>query len=341
MKFAIGYQLSEPDEDSFVEIVREFRAHVAEVYFPWVGQASGRSPIGVRDGRVDFGAQQRLETDLAALREMGVGLDLLLNANCYGAESMSRRLENEVCSIIERIGEVAGGPDVVTTTSPAVAHIVRKHFGGLHVRASVNMRLGTAAALSYLADTFDSFYVQRDYNRDMGRLGELKAWADANGKRLLMLANSGCLRFCSHQTFHDNMVAHEDRISRTLNMEGYTPYVCWNLLKDRANWPLILQGTWVRPEDLHHYEGLFEVVKLATRMHQRPQAVIRAYAGRKWRGSLLDLLEPGYSRALAPYIIDNARFPADWFEHSIDCGARHTRCERCASVLEQVLVRLG
>jgi collagenase-like PrtC family protease len=301
---------------------------------------SGRSPLTSRSGATDWSGQQRLEADLSALREMGVRLDLLLNANCYGPKAISRQLENQVRSIIEHLGELVGGPDAVTTTSPAIAQLLKKHYPPLHVRASVNMRLGTTMAMSQVAELFDGYYVQRDFNRDLRRIAELKAWADAAGKKLFMLANSGCLRFCAGQTFHDNLVAHEAEVSEMHNIEGYTPYVCWNLLKDRRNWPVILQGTWVRPEDLHNYEGLFEVVKLATRMHQRPQAVIRAYTQGRWRGNLLDLLEPGYSPALAPYVIDNSRFPADWFQRSSNCAANCHACDYCRGVLEQVLVNL-
>ena len=45
MKFAVGYQLSDEDEEPLVEIVREFWDSVCEVYFPWLDMPSGRSPM--------------------------------------------------------------------------------------------------------------------------------------------------------------------------------------------------------------------------------------------------------------------------------------------------------
>jgi len=167
----------------------------------------------------------------------------------------------------------------------------------------------------------------------------VKAWCQSNGKGLLMLANSGCLRFCPGQTFHDNMVAHDAEIDETVNIEGWTPHVCWNVYQDRARWPAILQATWVRPEDLHHYEGLVDVVKLATRMHSHPRMVLHAYANRQHEGNLLDLFEPGFGPIFAPYIIDNRRFPGDWFEHISTCDGRCDRCQYCQRVFERVLVR--
>ena len=119
------------------------------------------------------------------------------------------------------------------------------------------------------------------------------------------------------------------------------PYACWNLLRDRRNWPHVLRATWIRPEDLHHYDHLFGIVKLATRLHERPHAVIRAYANRRFRGNLLDLLEPGYSPAFAPYAIDSDRLPTDWFAHTSSCSRRCHDCSYCRDVLEAALVDLG
>jgi len=339
MKFAIGYQLPEPGEEPLVDIAREFLPHLAEVYFPWGDLPSGRAPLTSRRGYTDWSAQGRLESDLRAFREMGLRLDVLFNANCYGAYAVSRHLENQVISVMERLEAVAGGADVVTTTSLAVARTVKRNFPDVQVRASVNMRIGTIEAMEYVSGLFDAFHVRREHNRDLARLRELKAWSDAHGKRLYLLANSGCLADCPGQTFHDNLVAHEREIDETVNIPDWTPHVCWNWYADRAHWATILQGTWIRPEDLGAYEGLFDVVKLATRMHARPRAVISAYAARRWRGNLLELLEPGFAPAFAPYILDNERFPPEWFRRVSTCGRRCHRCAYCREVLDQVLVR--
>lgn len=341
MKFAIGYQLAGPDEESFVDLLAPWREHLAEVYFAWPGHASGRSPVGTEGGAVDPRAFGRFEDDLARLRAMGLRLDLLFNANCYGGDGMSTALERETVSVLTRLADTVGGADVVTTTSPAIAWIVKRHFPAVETRASVNMRIGTVEGMRLVAHVFDSYHVQRDVNRDLVRLRDLRAWADANGKRLFLLANSGCLRNCSGQTFHDNLVAHEAEVSANENLAGFMPYVCWNLLRDRTQWPAVLQATWIRPEDLHHYEEQFPVVKLATRLHERPHAVIGAYVRRRWRGSVLDLLEPGYSPAFAPWVVDNTRFPEDWFERTSTCDRQCHHCGYCAEVLDRTLVRLG
>ncbi|MBI4976459.1 MAG: hypothetical protein HZC28_03195 [Spirochaetes bacterium] len=341
MQFSVGYQLPSDEGESFVDIITDYREHIGEVFFPWLNFATGRSSVAERHGEVDWHAQQDLEADLIAIKSMGVKLDLLINGNCYGRHSYSVYLENQIRSTIEYLSERTGGVDIVTTASPAVAFILKKHFPAVEVRASVNMRIGTVKGMQYMAKNFDSFHIQREYNRDPALIAELKTWADANGKKLVMLANSGCMNFCSGQVFHDNCVAHETEIVETLVMKDFKPHACWNYLaQDESHRVSVLQNSWVRPEDIVRYEELFDVVKLATRMHSRPRMVIAAYAEQKFHGNLLDLCEPGYGPAFAPYIIENDRIPKDWFDRVTTCDKQCHRCGYCGTVLEQALVKM-
>ena len=338
MRFAVGYQLAESGEEPFSRIVSDYREHISELYFPWLDEPSGRSPLATRRGYTDWTAQARMEEELRAVRAMGIRLDLLLNANCYGGEAVSRALAGRVCSIVAHLQESIGGVDIVTTASPFIAHVLKKQFPGIERRASVNMRIGEVKGMAYMADLFDSFYVRREYNRDFARIAELRAWADEHGKKLGMLVNSGCLNFCSGQTFHDNLVAHEARTAETCNLEGFLPHTCWRYLRDPAHRVCVLQNSWVRPEDMHHYEGLFDFYKLATRMHSLPGMVIDAYASGRYYGNLLDLCEPGFGPAFAPWVIDNASFPPDFFDRVTACDKRCHTCGYCKGVLEQVMV---
>ena len=337
MKFAVGFQLYEPPEEPFSNIIRTYKEHISEVFFAWQDTPSGRSAVATRHGFTDWSAQGRMEEELRAIKAMGVKLDLLFNGNCYGEYALSEKLANSVVSILEHLACAVGGVEIVTTASPAIAHTVKKHFPHIEVRASVNMRIGTVKGMEYLADLFDSFHVQREYNRDFNHLRMLKEWADTHGKKLILLANSGCFANCSGQTFHDNLVAHESEVCEISNLKDFMPYVCWKALKNKENWPMLLQNTWVRPEDIHHYEGLFDTIKLATRMHALPGMVIDAYVRRSFCGNTLDLFEPGFGKALAPYIIDNTAFPKEWFTRVSSCDKLCHRCGYCTEVLRQVL----
>ena len=138
IRFAFGYQVA--GDESTAEIVRDYRRSVAEVYFSWPGTPSARAFSGLRRGISDRAARKIMEEELRAIRKMGVKLDLLLNANCYGAGSVSRRLEYAIRQIIDRLRARAGGVDIVTAASPMAARTVKKYYPDIEVRASVNMR---------------------------------------------------------------------------------------------------------------------------------------------------------------------------------------------------------
>jgi hypothetical protein len=329
VRFSIGYQPL-PDGRAFAALVQSFRESVAEVYLAWPDEASGRSALTTA-------AQEQLAADLKALRGLGLKLNLLFNAACYGDQAMSPVLEQRVSAVLRAMDQVAGLPESVTTTSPAVAFVVKRAFPAVAVRASVNLRWSSIAAFRQMAQLFDSYCVCRDCNRDLNQIRKLKVWADANGKRLALLANSGCLRACAGQAFHDGLVAHEAGLAGTPVIAGFQPFTCLRHLADPANQQAILQATWIRPEDLHHYEGLVDQVKLATRLHPRPGQVLRAYAQGRFDGNLLDLFEPGLGPVLGGRILDNRRFPEDWFAHAVACAADGA-CDRCRHILAQVLV---
>lgn len=336
--FSVGYQLMDGGGDTFLDIVRDFRDRVAEVYFPWADMPSGRASLVSRRGYTSWEARETLERDLAGFRDLGIKLNLLFNASCYGEYAVSGYLQNQVCSVLDHLRDRVGGVEVVTTTSPAIAHVIKTRYPDTSVRASVNMRIGSREGMEYLAHLFDEFHVRREHNRDPDHLRDLRAWARERDKKLSILANSGCMYRCSGQTFHDNLVAHERAIDEVEKIPGWNPHLCWEYLKDRDHWSSILKNTWIRPEDLAHYAELFPVVKLATRMHARPRMVLRAYVEGWFRGNLLNLFEPGFGPRLAPYIIDNRRFPEDWFARTTRCGRDCAGCSYCDDVLKRVLV---
>ncbi len=90
------------------------------------------------------------------------------------------------------------------------------------------------------------------------------------------------------------------------------------------------------PEDLHYYDNIFPVVKLATRQHSHPRMVFDAYTSRRFNGNLLNLMEASFAPIFAPYYIDNSLFPDDWFINSSKCTTCNN-CKYCEKVLKQVM----
>ena len=78
-------------------------------------------------------------------------------------------------------------------------------------------------------------------------------------------------------------------------------------MKKEENRDWLLHGTsYIRPEDVYLYEGLVPAMKLATRVHENPTRILRAYIDRaKYVGNTADLLEPNHAGVIYPYILEN------------------------------------
>ena len=303
-KLSVGYQL--PDPYRLADIVAEYADCIGEVYFPWLGISTGR---GISLAYAED--QKAMEAELIEIKQLGIKLNLLWNANCYGGKAISVELEEEVCDTIKYLFKHIG-IDAVTTTSLFVAEIIKTHFPEIGIRASVNMEIASVSGMKYVKNYFDSFYIARALNRYPQKIKILKQWCEANNKKLFLLANSGCLRDCSAHSFHDNLVSHESELNKQRNRWNMFNGICWDYYSDENNHAsFVSDSTWLRPEDIDAYDGLVDGIKLATRVHRNPGIVIDAYAERKFNGNALSLCEPDFSGLCH---IDNKSFPTGWID---------------------------
>ena len=285
MKFSAGYQADE----AWIDALVARRDALCDVYFAFGSMPSGRKAIT---------SEERQLEDLGRIADAGIPLHILFNANCYGARAQARSFFAEIGETIERFA-ADGALTGVTTTSPLVAKFVKDNFPQLETRASVNMEIGTVEGMDYLADVFDGFYLKRELNRDLAAVRRIKEWCDAHGKRLYLLANSGCLNFCSSHVFHDNLVAHEAEIAREDNGYAYGG-TCWKWLAKPENRAMWMERTnWIAPEDVTKYEGLCTAMKLATRINEHPVRILESYATGSHLGDIMSLLEPNHSALFA------------------------------------------
>lgn len=304
MQFSVGYQLRR--DNGYLDSIIRNKDRITEVYFSFGDFANGRNKSTQQQEMTPWQAQAVQLEQLEYLCDAGLHFNLLFNATCYGEQSQSRAFFDSVGQCVEFVADhyILNG---ITTTSPLIARFVKDNFPLLDVRASVNMSIGTVEGMEYVADVFDSFYVKRELNRSLNAIAALKTWCDDKGKKLYLLANSGCLNHCSAHVFHDNLVSHEAQIARMDN--GYAfEGICRKYLAKPENVQAFFDNTnYIRPEDIHYYEGLVSAVKLATRVNQNPERILRAYVEQeRYLGSTLDLLEPSHTALLYPRLLENA-----------------------------------
>lgn len=334
---AVGHFLNAP----FVEACSKHLGRIREVFFAWPGVLSCRpAPDFTPEVRA------RMMADLHWARDNGIELDTLFNANCYGDSAISPELASFVSGVLKEMDAEGLMPDTVTTTSPFIATVLRRDFPRVKIRWSVNIRVHGSTGFENVAHLFDSFYASREHHRDLAWLKTMHDWAKAHGKVMGMQANSGCLRQCPYQQFHDNLHGHGDgrrpKDIATAKEYGFTFFHCKDVYS-RGNEEDFLRSTWIRPEDLPLYEEHADIVKLATRRHPCPVEVLDAYATYSYSGDLARLMDPAH--VFRNGCFDNALIgenEALWREVR-DCenanNCRH--CGKCADLMERTLVRKG
>lgn len=251
---------------------------------------------------------------------------MLINGGCYGAAAVSPEFRERLLGLLRQLSSADLLPDSVTTTSPFVAKTVRKEFTGVKIRASVTMNVREIQSMRYLSGMFDGFYASLSVQRDIAKVKEMSKWCSANGKELMVLANTSCLGNCPFQQFHSNLVAHgvppgEDP-SDAIPCRGI--YAGGNVIE-------LLKANWIRPEDIYRYEGLVGMVKLSTRFHSDPEKVASAYCSGSWDGNLVEILDPEYEE-FSKGFLDNKSIPVDFFDRTSSCGRRCDTCGYCEKV---------
>lgn len=338
MRYMIGYQRT--GDDRLKSTILRYRESVSEVYFSWGGLPSGRGTQEKAGGLYPYDAQGEMLCELEEYSRAGIGLNLLLNGNCYGRMSQARVFFEKIGDTIEFLG--GHFPlHSVTTTSPLIAKFIRQNFSGLETRASVNMEIGTIQGMDYLSDVFDGYYVKRELNRNVRELRKVRLWCEANGKKLYGLANSGCLNFCSAHVFHDNLVAHENEIREMDNAYEFRGMCHEYLRKGEKRRHYLRDTNFIRPEDVSLYETYFDALKLATRVNRNPSMVVEAYLTGHYTGNLPDLLEPDHAEAFYPEVVENSHLPSDFGRRTLECDHDCEACHYCEEALSKARVRLG
>ena len=335
-KFAVGHYLTEKPDDpaSFAELVKRFAPRLREVYFPWPGLSNARAKV--YDKPDD---EERIVADLKYCREHGMKLDILANATCYGEKSFTKEQRLQITGIIDHLDTIGLRPEIITTTSPYIAKVFKVNFPDIEIRASVNMRLRNTLALEYLAPLYDSYYICRDVQRDLPTFRTMAAWCRDHGKKLCMLANSGCVRNCPWQVFHETLLSHGFSFTFAEMEAQNIDLVCNKIFSRKKMLAEFLRCTWIRPEDVHVFEPELETIKLSTREAKFPLEIVEAYVNGSYDGNLLRLMDPNHSIGFRPNRIDNKSFPTDWVTSGIaaKCAENCTHCGKCEQVLNHVM----
>lgn len=270
-----------------VESIREFP--VAELFGKLREDAvgGGRAPYQLAPV-----TRNRLEEHVRHARGAGIEFNYLLNASCIGNREITRAGQQEIESLAGWLHDI--GVASVTVATPYMLKLLKTRYPRFKVRVSVFGgvdRVRKAQMWEELgADSIvlDSILV----NREFSTLEKIRKSVKCD---LELMANNNCLAGCALSPMHMNALSHAGQSWH--GNKGF--FIDWCFLKctemklrDPVNF---IRSEWIRPEDLHLYEGLgYDRFKIAERNLPTSlmAARVKAYAERRYEGNLLDLVQP-------------------------------------------------
>lgn len=280
-------------DPALVEAVKEYP--VAELFGKLREDAvgGGRAPYQLAPV-----SKKRLADHVRHARAAGIGFNYLLNASCLGNREMTRAGQREIEDLAGWLCEI--GVESVTVSSPYLLRLVKTRYPRLKVRVSVFAGVDRVRKAQMWEEmgadciVLDSILV----NRELRTLERIRKSVRCD---LELLVNNNCLAGCALSPMHMNALSHAGQAWH--GNRGFVIDWCFlrcteMKLRDPVNY---LRSEWIRPEDLHVYEGLgYDLFKIAERdiPTELMMTRVRAYSGRRYDGNLLDLVQPYAFRAM-------------------------------------------
>ena len=293
--------------DFWDAIQNDYGPFVSEVYFPLPGRimGSGRPPLP--DSYTD-----------TFLRRSKLDKCVLVNA-----VTLPRPVEDMAPVVIEAIKRLNGefGICRATVANLKLAERIRQALPDWSLTASVLMDISDPFQAQLVDGICDVLVPSSRVVRDLPALRAIRA---AYRGRIRLMVNEGCLPGCPYRTQHFNEMA--------TGVQGMS--LCHELLHRQA-WRR-LTGSWILPQHLHFYAGLYDEMKLDGRISLRDPAkysyVLESYI---------------YRRPLRPHEIGggpaSVLVPIDisekFYACTLECGHRCHQCNRCPEYYETALRR--
>ncbi|MCR4576094.1 MAG: hypothetical protein K5787_20235 [Lentisphaeria bacterium] len=339
LKCEVGYQM---DDEGLLPTLRKYAERVAAVYFTMPCDPTYYGAWGKSMGEEWKVKVTRFMMDLDAIREIGLSAVVCFDASCYGANYSSTALVDHVVETLQSVSKHIR-IKAVTTSSFPVAECLRKMDSTIKIRASEELHFMDVRQLDFTSDVFSGYYIGYESARDLAKIEQMRKWCDEHGNKTLhIVPNNACLYTCPYYIYHGSVQSHEqdfllDSSKDIERVENADAAPCERIWAKPENRVKMLQGMWIRPEDIRHYAYYFDSMRLATRTNKSLSNIVQAYCDGRWDGNLCDILEAMHEHPASYPVIHNDRFPKDWFKKTSRCGHHCESCHYCEEVLKKVL----
>ncbi|NDY72464.1 hypothetical protein DO021_12395 [Desulfobacter hydrogenophilus] len=153
--------------------------------------------------------------------------------------------------------------------------------------------------------------------------------------RIELLANEGCIYQCPFKLTHDAHIALSNTgLAREATFRMNQDLGCQAYFNVQPH--AFLKSPFIRPEDIHHYQGVADGIKLCgrTRGVRFLKRCISAYIEESFNGNLLDLMDTPETLARQCHI-DNSRLGRQFFTPLTSCTKVCETCKICSEIFNK------
>jgi len=206
----------------------------------------------------------------------------------------------------------------MTITNIDIARMIKTEYPEMPLVASTLLDVFNVQQLLYLND-FDVLVPSTRISRDLNALRELKK--NYSGK-IRMMVNEGCLPHCPQRTQHFFEMSCPEIL--------YPKSLCEHMLQE-IEW-VPLTGSWILPQHLYLFEGVFDELKLAGRVAlshpEKYKRVLSQYVRREPLGP--------HEIGAGPAGLHRDIFVSDdFYKYTLTCGKNCLSCQHCSQYWEQ------
>jgi collagenase-like PrtC family protease len=207
---------------------------------------------------------QASEDDIAdylrAAAQRNIKFIYVMNATCLGNHEYSEQGRGDLLQRLQWVSEI--GAAGVVTANPFLMELLREHFPSLELHISVLASVNDARKAVFFENLGASvIHLDPQVNRNFRQLRAIRKSVRC---RLSVVVNEGCLLSCPIRQYHSNMISHS---RESIEQRYYVDYCYYRCTFAKLGDPIeYLRSPWIRPEDLHFYEGLgIDLFKVAGR----------------------------------------------------------------------------
>jgi len=221
--------------------------------------------------------------------EYGLEFNYLLNTSCLDNKEWTPKGKRKIIQFIEWIVNL--DTDSITVSTPYLMELIKKYFPKVKLYISTLAGINTARKARYWEDLGASrlTLLNVDINRDFPMIREIRRNVKC---QLKLILNSNCLNKCPLYRYHANVAAHASQSTHL--SKGFVIDYCriqcrYQQIINPVNF---INSTWIRPEDVCHYERLgIDYFKIIDRgmSTEKILSIVKSYAARSYEGNLLDL----------------------------------------------------